>query len=80
MTRDSHFPLAHSPLGFGERDVAQVGLFPILGISQPGLSKIEHQDDLQLGTLSKPIEAMGGALKNIAHLPQGDFRLTQFGD
>ena len=52
----------------------------VLGISQPGLSKIENQDDMHIGTLSKLIEAMGGTLEIIAHLPQGDCRLTQFGD
>jgi transcriptional regulator with XRE-family HTH domain len=51
-----------------------------LGISQPGLSKMENQDEMYIGTLSKLIEAMGGTLEIIAHLPQGDYRLTQFGE
>ena len=51
-----------------------------LGISQPGLSKMENQDEMYIGTLSKLIEAMGGKLEIIAHLPQGDCRLTQFGE
>ena len=61
--------------GMTQKEVAAV-----LGISQPGLSKIERQDDMQIGTLNKLIEAMGGTLEIIAHLPKGDCRLTQFGD
>ena len=51
-----------------------------LGISQRSLSKIENQDDMQVGALSKLIQAMGGTLEIIAHLPKGDCRLTQFGE
>lgn len=61
--------------GLTQKEVASV-----LGISQPSLSKIENQDDMQIGTLSKLIQALGGKLEIIAHLPQGDCRLTQFGD
>jgi len=61
--------------GFTQQEVADV-----LGISQPGLSKIEHQDDMQIGTLSKLIQAMGGKVEIIAHFPFGDCRLTQFED
>jgi len=61
--------------GLTQQEVADV-----LGISQPGLSKIEHQNDMQIGTLSKLIEAMGGKVEIIAHFPFGDCRLTQFGD
>lgn len=50
----------------------------LLGISQPGLSKMEQQDDMQIGTLSKLVEAMGGSIEIIAHFPFGDCKLTQF--
>ena len=61
--------------GLTQKEVATV-----LGISQPSLSKIENQDDMQIGTLSKLIQALGGKLEIIAHLPHGDCRLTQFGE
>ena len=49
-----------------------------LNITQPTLSKIESQEDMQIGTLSRIIEALGGKLELIAHLPGGDVRLSQF--
>jgi DNA-binding XRE family transcriptional regulator len=49
-----------------------------LGIRQPSLSKLESQDDMQITTLSRLIEALGGKLEIIAHMPRGDIHLTQF--
>jgi DNA-binding XRE family transcriptional regulator len=49
-----------------------------LGIRQPSLSKLESQDDMQLTTLNRLIEALGGKLELIAHMPKGDIRITQF--
>lgn len=42
----------------------------ILGITQPSLSKIENEDDMQIGTLNKRIVAMGGKLEIIARPPR----------
>ena len=75
MLAEMLLPEIRKHSGMTQKEVAA-----ILGISQPGLSKIETQEDMQIGTLSKLIEAMGGTLEIIAHLPQGDCRLTQFGD
>ncbi len=75
MLAEMLLPEIRKHSGMTQKEVAAV-----LGISQPGLSKIENQDDMQIGTLCKLIEAMGGTLEIIAHLPQGDCRLTQFGD
>jgi DNA-binding XRE family transcriptional regulator len=75
MLAEMLLPEIRKHSGMTQKEVAA-----ILGISQPGLSKIENQEDMQIGTLSKLIEAMGGTLEIIAHLPQGDCRLTQFGD
>ena len=75
MMADMLLPEIRKHSGMTQSEVAE-----ILGISQPALSKIEHQEDIQIGTLSKLIEAMGGTLEIIAHLPQGDCRLTQFGE
>jgi DNA-binding XRE family transcriptional regulator len=51
-----------------------------LGITQPSLSKLENQDDMQVATLRRLIEALGGDLEIIAHLPKGDIRIRQFKD
>ncbi|MDZ7698542.1 MAG: helix-turn-helix transcriptional regulator [Deltaproteobacteria bacterium] len=58
--------------------LTQEQLAKALNIKQPTLSKIENQDDMQIGTLSRIIEALGGELELIAHLPGGDVRLSQF--
>jgi transcriptional regulator with XRE-family HTH domain len=49
-----------------------------LGITQPSLSQLENQDDMQISTLRRLIEALGGKLEIIAHLPRGDIRIGQF--
>jgi DNA-binding XRE family transcriptional regulator len=51
----------------------------LLGISQPALSKMEGQDDMQISTLERLIQSLGGRLELIAHMPTGDIRITQFG-
>jgi len=58
--------------------LTQEQLAKTLNIKQPTLSKIESQGDMQIGTLSRIIEALGGELELIAHLPGGDVRLSQF--
>ena len=75
MLAEMLLPELRKHSGLTQKEVATV-----LGISQPGLSKMEQQDDMRIGTLSKLIEAMGGTLEIIAYLPQGDCRLTQFGN
>ena len=60
-------------LGLTQKQLANA-----LNIKQPTLSKIESQQDMQIGTLSRIIEALGGELELIAHLPGGDVRLSQF--
>lgn len=58
--------------------LTQEELAKTLGIKQPSLSKLESQSDMQISTLQRLIEALGGKLELIAHLPKGDVRLTQF--
>lgn len=58
--------------------LTQNELASALHIKQPTLSKLESQDDMQIGTLSRIIEALGGELELIVHLPGGDIRLSQF--
>ncbi len=49
-----------------------------LGITQPGLSQLESQDDMQVSTLRRVIEALGGELEIIVKLPTGKISLSQF--
>jgi transcriptional regulator with XRE-family HTH domain len=51
-----------------------------LGIKQPTLSRLESQDDMQISTLRRLIETLGGKLEIVARLPKGDIRITQFTD
>jgi DNA-binding XRE family transcriptional regulator len=60
--------------------MTQAELAKLLGIKQPTLSRLESQDDMQISTLKRLIGALGGQLEIIAHLPEGDIRLTQFDD
>lgn len=58
--------------------MTQVELAQALGIKQPTLSRIESQDDMQVSTLQRIVEALGGQLDIVVHLPAGDYRLGQF--
>jgi transcriptional regulator with XRE-family HTH domain len=57
--------------------MTQEELAASLGVKQPTLSRLEAQDDMQISTLRRVIEALGGELEIIAHLPGGDVRLKQ---
>lgn len=58
--------------------LTQEQLAESLGIKQPTLSRLEAQDDMQISTLRRLIEALGGELEIIARLPGGEIRLSQF--
>ena len=60
--------------------LTQVDLAETLGIKQPSLSKLEAQDDMQISTLRRIVNALGGELELIANLPGGAIKLTQFKD
>ncbi|MBI2933119.1 MAG: helix-turn-helix transcriptional regulator [Planctomycetes bacterium] len=49
-----------------------------LGVKQPTLSRLESQNDMQISTLRRLIEALGGTLEIVVHLPSGDIRIEQF--
>jgi DNA-binding XRE family transcriptional regulator len=49
-----------------------------MGVSQPALSQLEQQDDMQISTLGKLVNALGGHLEIIAHLPEKDLTISQF--
>jgi transcriptional regulator with XRE-family HTH domain len=49
-----------------------------LGIKQPSLSKLEKQSDMQISTLRRIVNALGGELEVIARFPKGRVKLDQF--
>lgn len=59
--------------GMSQSELAQA-----LGIKQPSVSKLEHQDDMQISTLKRIINALGGRVEIIAHFPTSAVRLGQF--
>lgn len=62
------------------RELSQEQLATILDISQPAVAKIERQTDMYLSTLRNIVTAMGGSLELVAHFPEGDVRIKQFGE
>jgi DNA-binding XRE family transcriptional regulator len=58
--------------------LTQEELAASLGITQPSLSKLENQDDMQISTLRRLVEALGGQLEVVVHMPRGDIRIRQF--
>jgi len=49
-----------------------------LGIKQPSLSKLEQQFDMQISTLRKIVQSLGGELEVRAKLPQATVKIAQF--
>jgi transcriptional regulator with XRE-family HTH domain len=49
-----------------------------LGIRQPSLSKLEKQSDMQISTLRRIVNALGGELEIVARFPKGTVMLDQF--
>lgn len=57
---------------------SQTELAQILGVKQPGLSRLEKQDDMQVSTLKRIVEALGGKLVIVASFPKADVAVSQF--
>ena len=63
----------------------QQQLADALGIKQPSLSKLEKQSDMQVSTLQRIVQALGGELEVIARFPKkagfpkGAVKICQFG-
>lgn len=51
--------------------LTQVDLAKRLGMTQPSLSQLESQDDMQISTLRRIVEALDGELELSAKLPGG---------
>jgi transcriptional regulator with XRE-family HTH domain len=50
-----------------------------LGIKQPSVAKLEKQSDMQISTLRKIVEALGGELEMVARFPNGAVKIAQRG-
>jgi transcriptional regulator with XRE-family HTH domain len=59
--------------GKSQQEVAET-----LGMKQPSLSKLEKQGDMQISTLRKIINALGGELEVLARFPKGTVKIDQF--
>jgi len=57
------------------QNITQVELAKRFDIDQSVVSRIEHQTDVYLSTLSDVIRARGGELELIAKLPHGDIHI-----
>jgi transcriptional regulator with XRE-family HTH domain len=49
-----------------------------LAMKQPSLSKLEKQTDMQISTLRKIVQALGGDLEILARFPSGTVKIEQF--
>lgn len=49
-----------------------------LGVAQPTLSRLEKQSDMQITTLQRLVEALGGELEIVARFPKGKVAIRQF--
>ena len=59
--------------GKSQRQVAHA-----LGIRQPSLSKLEKQSDMQISTLRRIVNALGGELEVSARFPAGTVKIEPF--
>jgi predicted transcriptional regulator len=57
---------------------SQQELADALGIKQPSLSKLEKQSDMQISTLRRIVQALGGELEVVARFPKRTIKLRQF--
>jgi transcriptional regulator with XRE-family HTH domain len=61
--------------GKSQRQVADA-----LGIKQPSLSKLENQSDMQISTLRRIVNALGGELEVSARFPAGTVKIEPFNE
>ena len=61
------------------RGLSQKMLADMLHIQQPAIAKLEKRADMYISTLRSHINAMGGELEVIARFPDGDVKITNFG-
>src|SRR5262245_47672052 len=61
------------------RALTQTQLAESLGVNQAHVSKIERRADMYVSTLRRFVEAMGGELDIRARFPEGEVRISHFG-
>ncbi len=52
----------------------------LLGIKQPSLSNLEKQSDMQISTLRRIVNALGGELEVSARFPAGTVKIEPFNE
>lgn len=62
------------------RNLSQEQLARVMHVQQAAISKLERRTDMYISTMRGFIKAMGGELKIIAHFPDGDVQIEQFGE
>ncbi len=62
------------------RKLTQKALAAAMGTGQTSVSKLERRADMYVGTLRNLIQAMGGELEIVARFPEGEYKITQFGE
>jgi predicted transcriptional regulator len=62
------------------REMTQVHLAKILGVTQAAVSEMERRADMYVTTLQDFVKAMGGELKIIAKFPEETVEISQFED
>lgn len=60
------------------RNLTQQELAKSLKVNQSALSKMEHQQDMNISTLRNIVQAMGGSLKLVATFPDDEVIINQF--
>lgn len=66
--RDAETPLRHLRLA---RGLTQVEVAALLHTQQPAVAKLEQRTNLQMDTLRRAVEALGGTLEVRASFPDG---------
>jgi transcriptional regulator with XRE-family HTH domain len=61
-------------------NLSQDDLAEILRVTQGYVSKLERQDDMLLSRLYAFVEALGGHVEVLAHFPDREIRIAQFGE
>ncbi len=54
------------------KQLKQIDLAAIMGVSQANISKVESGKDIQLSTLQNYVRALGGEVSVIAKMPNSD--------
>ena len=62
------------------RALTQKALGEILKVEQPAIARMERRTDMYVSNLRRFIAAMGGELRIVAHFPEGEVTIVNFGE